>query len=113
MKKLVFAMMAVFAMVSCGGGGAMEDAIAVEKEFTEKLAAAIEEKDSEAVVEAYKWYYEEQKALAEDYKEFKKEAEDVAEESGKTQGKLWDADWLKSSDKDAIRNIEKDIKKLD
>ena len=32
----------------------MEDAVAVEKEFTEKLAAAIEEKNSEAAVEAWK-----------------------------------------------------------
>lgn len=113
MKKLVFAMMAVFAMVSCGGGGAMEDAVAIEKEFTEKLAAAVEEKNSEAAVEAWKWYYEEQKALNEDYKEFKKEAKDVAEENFKVEAKLADADWLKASDKEAIRNIKKDMKNLD
>ena len=47
MKKLVFAMMAVFAMVSCGGGIA-EKTAAIEEEMNEKLKAAFEDKDSEA-----------------------------------------------------------------
>lgn len=110
MKKLVFAMMAVFAMVSCGGGIA-EKTAAIEEEMNEKLKAAFEDKDSEAVVEAYEWYYGEMTDLMEDTKEFTDKEKEIKKTRRAIEKDLREAKLPTNTDKEKIEKVKEEYLK--
>lgn len=69
MKKIFYLFISL-ALVACGSsddknkepekrGGVAEALLEIEEGLAEKLATAVEEKDGKAVVEAYKWYFDE------------------------------------------------------
>ena len=110
MKKLFFAVAAMFALVSCGGGAA-EDAVEMQNDFAEKLEVAVEDEEPEAVIEACKWVLEEAKAYKEKYADLEKESEDARERLEKAMEKVDDLeDKFTEAQKKEMRSLVEDMR---
>ena len=113
MKKMFFAVVAMFALVSCGGGIA-ETELENKKAFTEDLKAAVEDKDAAAVVEATKDYIDASADLIIDNIEFAKESKKVNEDLVAVMKDLAKADFVKETDEKEIeRAIEEAQKRIE
>ena len=108
-----FAVVAMFALVSCGGG-IVETDLENKKAYTEDLKAAVEDKDAAAVVEATKDYIDASADLIIDNIEFHKESEKVNEDFVAVMKDLAKADFVKETDEKEIeRAIEEAQKRIE
>lgn len=110
MKKMFFAVVAMFALVSCGGGIA-ETELENRKAYTEDLKAAIEDKDAAAVVETTKDYIDASADLLIDNIEFHKESKKVIEDLMAVSEDLAKADFVKETDKKEIERAREEAQK--
>lgn len=101
MKKLMFAALTVFALVSCGSNPA-EEQLAAQQDLNAALQSAIDAKDAAAVVEAYTAYYATLTEIHEANKETAEAAKKATEETVKLSEKL---DFLKEADLEAIAKL--------
>ena len=97
MKKMFFAVVAMFALVSCGGG-VEETKLENKKAYTEDVKAAVEDKDAAAYVEATKDYIDASADLIIDNIEFVKESKKVNEDFRAVMKDLNKADFVKETD---------------
>ena len=110
MKKMFFAVVAMFALVSCGGGFA-ETELESRKAYSEDLKAAVEDKDAAAVVEAVKDYIDARTDLLIDNIEFDKESKKVNEDLGAVMLDLDKADFVKETDRKEIERAKEEAQK--
>jgi hypothetical protein len=110
MKKLMFAVLAVFALVSCGS--MEQDLLDAKVEFKDALAAAVEAKDGNAIVTAYADYAT---AMGEVYAanaDFVKESAAVDAEIAKLMEKVAEGGMLDATQAQAIATSVEAIAKL-
>ncbi len=110
MKKMFFAVVAMFALVSCGGG-VLETGLENRKAYTEDLKAAVDDKDAAAYVEATKDYINASADLLIDNIEFFKEVEKVDEDLDAAKKDFAKADFLKETDKKEVERALEDANK--
>lgn len=116
MKK-IFYLFVSLALVACGSkdaenkepekrAGVAEAQLEIEEDFAEKLAEALEDKDGKAVVEAYKWYFDEKINLLPDELEFESKMGDAIETRRKLQREIRLTSLPTSEEWDEIDKLE-------
>ncbi len=126
MKK-IFYLFVSLALVACGSSddkkdtqakdaekcnlGVAEKSSAIEEKMNEKLRAAVEDKDSKAVVEAYEWYYGEMTEMMGEAKEFADKEVEIRKTRRVLEMELRDAKLPTETDKEEIEKLQEEYLK--